>query len=252
MSSMTDPQPARTLLRTMRRVRSVRSFRPDPVPDEFLTEILEVARWTGSGSNRQPWTFVVVREPATLSAIAAASPNVRHVAGAAAAIVIVMDGGDTRDRDVRRRAGRGADPGRGHRTGPGLGHRLDQAGRGGRGRRAPRRPGGPAGPDPRFAGLPDRGGGSAQVRTGHGAATLSRTWCASSGSPEVCSASRTPTGPVQAGTASSVMCVRGPAKAPAWADASISAISGSRRGVTGPARVATRRWRSSGHRPVNT
>ena len=90
---MTDPEPDRSLLRTMRRVRSVRSFRPDPVPEEFLTEILEVARWTGSGSNRQPWTLIVVREPATLSAIAAASPNVRHVAGAAAAIVIVMDGG---------------------------------------------------------------------------------------------------------------------------------------------------------------
>ena len=89
---MTDPEPAGPLLRTMRQVRSVRSFRPDPVPDELLTEILEVARWTGSGSNRQPWTFVVVREHATLDAIAAASPNTRHVAGAAAAIVIVMDG----------------------------------------------------------------------------------------------------------------------------------------------------------------
>jgi nitroreductase len=89
---MTDPQPVQPLLRTMRRVRSVRSFRPDPVPDEVLTEILDVARWTGSGSNRQPWMFVVVRERATLSAIAAASPNVRHVAGAAAVIVIIMDG----------------------------------------------------------------------------------------------------------------------------------------------------------------
>jgi nitroreductase len=89
---MTDPESSRPLLRTMRRVRSVRSFRPDVVPDEFLTEILEVARWTGSGSNSQPWTFVVVRERATLDAIAAASPNVRHVAGAAAAIVLVMDG----------------------------------------------------------------------------------------------------------------------------------------------------------------
>ena len=92
MPSATEPQPDRSLLRTLRRVRSVRSFRPDPVPDESLTEILEVARWTGSGSNRQPWTFVVVREPATLNAIAVASPNVRHVAGAAAVIVIVMDG----------------------------------------------------------------------------------------------------------------------------------------------------------------
>jgi nitroreductase len=92
MPSGTDPRPARELLRTMRHVRSVRSFRPDPVPDEFVTEILEVGRWTGSGSNRQPWTFVVVRESATLGAIAAASPNVGHVAGATAAIVIVMDG----------------------------------------------------------------------------------------------------------------------------------------------------------------
>ena len=89
---MTDPQSARPLLHAMRRVRSVRSFRPDPVSDGLLTEILEVARWTGSGSNRQPWTFVVVRDAATRSAIAAASPNVRHIAGAAAAIVIVMDG----------------------------------------------------------------------------------------------------------------------------------------------------------------
>jgi nitroreductase len=89
---MTDSQPERPLLRTMRQVRSVRSFRPDPVPEELLTEILEVARWTGSGSNSQPWTFVVVRDRATLGAIAAASPNVRHVTGAAAVIVLVMDG----------------------------------------------------------------------------------------------------------------------------------------------------------------
>jgi nitroreductase len=93
MSPSSDPESARPLLLTLRRVRSVRSFTRQPVPDELLDEVLEVARWTGSGSNRQPWTFVVVRDPATLAAIAAASPNVGHVAGAAAAIVIVMDGG---------------------------------------------------------------------------------------------------------------------------------------------------------------
>jgi nitroreductase len=93
MSPEPDRGPAEAVLRVMRRVRSERSFRADAIPDELLTEILETARWTGSGSNRQPWTFLVVREPATLHAIAAASPNVGHVAGAAAAIVIVMDGG---------------------------------------------------------------------------------------------------------------------------------------------------------------
>jgi len=84
--------PDADLLGTMRAVRSVRDFRSDPVPDEVIAEILEVARWTGSGMNRQPWTFVVVRERDTLRAIAEASPNTGHVAGAAAAIVIVMAG----------------------------------------------------------------------------------------------------------------------------------------------------------------
>jgi nitroreductase len=87
-----SPAAGRDMLRTLRKVRSVRDFRPDPIPDEILDEILEVARWTGSGMNRQPWTFVVVRDRATLEAIAEASPNTRHSAGAAAAIVIVMDG----------------------------------------------------------------------------------------------------------------------------------------------------------------
>ena len=89
---MSEDERSRALLDTMRRVRSVREFRPDPIPDDVLTEILDVARWTGSGMNRQPWTFVVVRERSSLRAIAEASPNTRHVAGAAAAIVVVMSG----------------------------------------------------------------------------------------------------------------------------------------------------------------
>lgn len=91
---MSDPAAgAPEMLRTLRRVRSTRQFGPDPISDEALTAILEVARWTGSGGNSQPWTFVVVRDRATLQGIAEASPNTRHVGGAAAAVVIVMDGG---------------------------------------------------------------------------------------------------------------------------------------------------------------
>lgn len=89
---MTDGASASDLLPVMRRVRSVREFRADPIPAELLTEILDVARWTGSGMNRQPWTFIVVQDRQTLRAIAEASPNARHVGGAAGAILIVMDG----------------------------------------------------------------------------------------------------------------------------------------------------------------
>jgi nitroreductase len=90
MRTVSDTTSGAETLRILRSVRSVRDFRADPVPDDALDAILDVARWTGSGENAQPWTFVVVRERATLAAIAAASPNAGHVGSAAAAIVIVM------------------------------------------------------------------------------------------------------------------------------------------------------------------
>ncbi|MRR11387.1 nitroreductase [bacterium] len=40
---------------------SVRAYRPDPVPDDLLREILEAARLAPSACNRQPFRIVVVR-----------------------------------------------------------------------------------------------------------------------------------------------------------------------------------------------
>ena len=40
--------------------RSVRRFRPDPVPKEVIEDILEAATWAPSAMNRQDWYFVVV------------------------------------------------------------------------------------------------------------------------------------------------------------------------------------------------
>ena len=53
--------------------RSIRNFRPDPVPDQALTEILEVARKAPSGSNIQPWRFVVIRSPEMRAKLSAAT-----------------------------------------------------------------------------------------------------------------------------------------------------------------------------------
>ncbi len=41
--------------------RSIRRFKPDPVPKETIVKIIEVARWAPSGFNMQPWEFVVVQ-----------------------------------------------------------------------------------------------------------------------------------------------------------------------------------------------
>ena len=43
--------------------RSVRSYKADPVPEESLRRVLDAARMAPSGSNRQPWRFIVVKSP---------------------------------------------------------------------------------------------------------------------------------------------------------------------------------------------
>ncbi|TRO50072.1 nitroreductase, partial [Candidatus Bathyarchaeota archaeon] len=43
--------------------RSVRKYKPEPVLDEHLKQILEAARLAPSAGNKQPWRFVVVRDP---------------------------------------------------------------------------------------------------------------------------------------------------------------------------------------------
>mgnify|MGYP000185727466 FL=1 len=45
----------------VRRRRSTRAFRPDPVPTEALVAALEVMRWAPSAFNAQPWAVVLAR-----------------------------------------------------------------------------------------------------------------------------------------------------------------------------------------------
>jgi len=89
---MSDRSTAAERLQFLRTLRAIRDFRPDPVPDPALQAILEVARWSGSASNRQPWDLVVVRDRERLRDLAAAGPHTGHLARAPLGIVIVMPG----------------------------------------------------------------------------------------------------------------------------------------------------------------
>jgi nitroreductase len=51
------------LLDGMATTRSIRRFRPDPIPDDLLRSVLEAATWAPSGSNTQSWRLLVVRDP---------------------------------------------------------------------------------------------------------------------------------------------------------------------------------------------
>ncbi|PKB64708.1 MAG: hypothetical protein BZY80_02020 [SAR202 cluster bacterium Io17-Chloro-G2] len=43
--------------------RAIRYFRPDPVPDELITRLLQAAIKGPSGGIRQGWGFIVIRDP---------------------------------------------------------------------------------------------------------------------------------------------------------------------------------------------
>src|SRR5688572_33274706 len=76
----------------VRTVRQARQYSDKPVSDEVIAELLEVARWTGSSRNTQPWHFVVVTDKETLRKVSELRPPINWVAGAPLGIAIVLDG----------------------------------------------------------------------------------------------------------------------------------------------------------------
>lgn len=89
---MSYAQTAGERISFLRSLRAVRSFRPDAIPREVVDDVLQVARWSGSASNRQPWELVVIRDRQTLQSLAQVEGYAGHLAGAALGIVPVMAG----------------------------------------------------------------------------------------------------------------------------------------------------------------
>jgi len=75
-------------LETIRKRRSIRRFTDDTVPKMNLEIIVDAGRLAATGSNQQPWDFVVVTDR---SMIAQFKVSGTWIVGAAAVIVVVMD-----------------------------------------------------------------------------------------------------------------------------------------------------------------
>src|SRR3954447_10962840 len=126
--SSTDTAAARIAF--LRGLRATRQLRPDPLPEAVLHDILEVARWSGSAGNRQPWEFVVVRDRGMLGRLATIDgANAGHLANAAVGLAIVIrpevpdldayDEGRLAERILLAAAAYGVGAAVGHFTGPG-------------------------------------------------------------------------------------------------------------------------------------
>jgi iodotyrosine deiodinase len=64
---------AGAFLATMQRRRSVRAFLPDPIPLDVVRTAIAAAGTAPSGAHMQPWTFVLVTDPALKRDIRAAA-----------------------------------------------------------------------------------------------------------------------------------------------------------------------------------
>lgn len=71
--------------------RSIRKFKPDPVPDEYLSELLDAARLAPSGCNAQPWRFKIVKDTETRLRLAKAAYDQSFISKAPVVFVCCVD-----------------------------------------------------------------------------------------------------------------------------------------------------------------
>lgn len=79
------------LMEFLRSRRSIRFFRPEPVPDEVLRGLIEVARFAPSAHNSQPWRFVVVRDRGKLEALARLHGGASLIRGVKQVVAVFAD-----------------------------------------------------------------------------------------------------------------------------------------------------------------
>lgn len=71
--------------------RSIRKFKPDPVPEEVIRALLDAARLAPSGCNAQPWRFKLIKDAATKLNLAEAAHRQPFIAKAPVVLVCCAD-----------------------------------------------------------------------------------------------------------------------------------------------------------------
>ena len=71
--------------------RTIRDYKPDPIPQELVRKILEAGRWAPSSSNTQKWHFIAVQNRDTLAELGKIATHGPFIGQAPLAIAVVMD-----------------------------------------------------------------------------------------------------------------------------------------------------------------
>jgi len=90
---------ATPLLQFIASPRSVRHFADRPVRPELVESIVDVARWTGSARNRQPWRFMAVTNSDTRARLSRLGSYAQHVATAPLVLVVLSEANGRADTE---------------------------------------------------------------------------------------------------------------------------------------------------------
>ena len=71
--------------------RAIKEFSSKPIPRQIFTELVDAARHSPSGGNKNPWRFVIITERNTLDQLAQIHPHCRWFASTQAGIALAAD-----------------------------------------------------------------------------------------------------------------------------------------------------------------
>jgi len=82
------------LMEAIKGRRSIRKYKPDPVPEGAFRTLVEAVRWAPSWANTQCWELIVVKDPKIKSELAGALPKTNSALSpmTEAPLVIVLCG----------------------------------------------------------------------------------------------------------------------------------------------------------------
>lgn len=79
------------IFEVVRTVMAIREYDGRPLPDDLARRIVEAGHLTASASNRQPWHFVLVRDPERVRKLGSLIRTGRYTSGAAAAVIVAYE-----------------------------------------------------------------------------------------------------------------------------------------------------------------
>lgn len=84
------------VIEALRTRRSTKTYSTRAVSPQTLLELVDIARFSPSGANKNPWHFIIITRRSTLNRLSETQPHCRWLATAPAGIALVVDPNYTR------------------------------------------------------------------------------------------------------------------------------------------------------------